>query len=94
MTNIQKMHQRHGVNPGNKCRDCCNIVVKDYAKKYYKCEAYGLGYAKSTDWRLKWDACGMFGRPFNPHTMRTLVEVQRGRDASSQRVELDGQVTF
>ena len=66
---IEAMHERFGVKPLRKCKECNNFFRGEYRGKVYKkCLVYGLNNSVATDWVGKNDACGMFN------------EVHRGRD--------------
>jgi hypothetical protein len=51
----------HGSHPG-KCKDCKHFVIKQYSKRYFKCDKSGKVDSSnpSTDWRANWQACGKF----------------------------------
>lgn len=55
------MWGHHGAGPeGRKCKDCVRCRYVQYAKRYYKCGAYGDSHGPGTDWRANWPACGIF----------------------------------
>jgi hypothetical protein len=58
---IAYMHQVYGVTPGERCRDC-KLLVSYHANSspVNKCLKYGDSRSVATDWRQKWDACGLF----------------------------------
>ncbi len=53
---IAWMHARHGRTEGRRCKDCEHLVRGGY----FKCRLYGISASVATDWRLKWEACGLF----------------------------------
>lgn len=61
---LARMHARHGLTAGATCGDCAHLFKHhgDYAGHYFKCHQYGVTGGPGTDWRLKWDACGLFER--------------------------------
>ena len=73
---IEAMHAMYGKNHGCICRDCCNLVAEDYhGRRYYKCIAYGDSRGESTDWALRYRACGLWGIPFERLGKRTMIEM-------------------
>ena len=61
---LQAMHRRFGTCGVLRCRDCCHLIGGEWhGKRYYKCELYGMSHSDSTDWRLSWQACGMYNVP-------------------------------
>ncbi|MEN6636134.1 MAG: hypothetical protein ABFC56_09800, partial [Clostridiaceae bacterium] len=59
---LEAMHARYGCVDG-KCRDCDHLARKLWDKRYIKCVLYGDTNCEATDWRMKWQACGMFNKP-------------------------------
>jgi hypothetical protein len=57
---IGKMHLLYGKIEGAVCRDCVHLTCHEYANKYFKCKLYGDTSSSSTDWRVRWPACGKF----------------------------------
>ena len=58
---LEVMHARLGVTSGAHCGDCVHLVKNNHhGQIYYKCGRYGLSHGKATDWRLHWQACGLF----------------------------------
>ncbi len=95
MRKIDAMHYHHGTSPGNKCRDCCNLVGGEYHDKhYYKCEAYGLTHSEASDWRLRYDACGLFNKPFDTVGHYPLIRVLRHAPKDHPAVQCDGQLSL
>lgn len=59
---IFAMHKRFGTCGTFRCKDCSHLVGGKYHdRQLYKCELYGLTHSEATDWRLSYQACGMFG---------------------------------
>jgi hypothetical protein len=67
---IDAMHKRFGKLDGNRCGECCNLIVREYGKRYFKCAVYGMSCATSTDWAKRWTACGMFNKEHDPDNRR------------------------
>ena len=67
---IDAMHKQFGKLDGKQCGDCCNLIIREYGNRYFKCAVYGMSSATSTDWAKKWTACGMFNKEFEPNDHR------------------------
>lgn len=101
MTPIDRMHREYGYGSG-KCAACCNLIRGNYHdKRYNKCVAFGASHSLATDWRLKWDACGLFGKPFEElrPARRPLIEVGQKYLASHEEedepdIPLAGQMSL
>ena len=59
---IDLMHRQFGFSPGHKCQYCDNLIVQQANRRYYKCEVYGVTDSEASDWRLSYDACGMYNK--------------------------------
>lgn len=70
---IDLMHQVFGVCPGKKCQYCDNLIVQQANRRYYKCEVYGITNSEASDWRLSYDACGMYNRVYNGNPVIRMV---------------------
>lgn len=60
---LKAMHDRHGVaEQGRKCGGCVHLAQRGgTAGTYFKCLKYGkLTHGPGTDWRLKWQGCGLW----------------------------------
>lgn len=58
---IAYMHQAFGVTPNQKCRNCEYLTTYDAnSVRVNKCLRYGDSASVATDWRQKWDGCGLF----------------------------------
>lgn len=60
---IAYMHEAFGVTANEKCRDCQflhSYSVNSVPVK--KCMKYGDSRSVATDWRAKWEACGLFAK--------------------------------
>ena len=87
-TGISKMHEIHG-RSDSRCGDCCNLETYRYrGRTYRKCIAYGVSHSDATDWRLKYMACGLFGKPFEGTEFRAVKEVADNR---TNKI-IDGQI--
>ena len=60
----EQVRSRGSGTDGKTCRDCDNLIKKEYHDKiYYKCELIGNSNGTGTDIRLKWAACYYFKLP-------------------------------
>ena len=89
---INAMYAVYGVGSG-RCGDCPHLLEGFYHdRKYFKCLAYGLSHSEATDWRKKWLACGLIGKPL-PDGERPVKERLMGRKMVDDE-PLPGQVTM
>lgn len=54
------MLQLYGETPGQKCKNCAYLCVKEYANRYYKCRLRSCSGSPTTDHRVNFPACGKF----------------------------------
>jgi len=56
------MHEAYGVDElKRRCKSCIHVYVKEFSKRYYKCELWSKGTASpSDDHKANWIACGKF----------------------------------
>ena len=71
------------------CKECCNLITNFYDKKYFKCRIYGNSCSEATDWRLKYEACGMFNKGWSGGDIVRLVSRTSWRN--EEQKPLDGQ---
>lgn len=86
------MYRQFGKTDGKICKDCSNLLVHCYDKKYYKCSVYGISNSEATDWRLKYQACGMFNKEWNGNDIVRLVKPS-GVEKEPEK-PLDGQMNI
>lgn len=85
---IELMHQIFGLRKGYKCAECENFVSGMYHnKKLQKCKVYGMTHSEASDWRQKYDACGMFNREYSGTDIIRLVTPDRNMKKISQPLE-------
>ena len=63
---IEAMHAEYGEDKRNVCKYCQHFRIHAFIRNYFKCAAYGMSKAESTDWRANWTACGLFDKPLPP----------------------------
>lgn len=84
---IDLMHRQFGKVLGKVCKNCSNLCTNSYDKTYYKCSVYGISKSEATDWRLKYQACGMYNRKYKGTPVVRMVRPEKDED-----VILEGQV--
>lgn len=60
---LETMHRIFGRDPDHKCRNCCNLIVNERDRHYYKCAVYGLSSSEATDFPCRGTACGHYEKP-------------------------------
>ena len=88
---IEAMHAMYGVEPGEKCRDCCNFGSYTQSRTWYKCVAYGDSHGASTDWAGRYTACGLFDIPFENLKTRTMIQMPMHAPRAEMEIA-DGQI--
>lgn len=89
MKAINKMYELFGKNEQFKCRTCNHLTSYKANRRWYKCEVYGASSCASSDWRLKWTACGMYNKPYDGREIRKI------RFKSNQpEAQIDGQMEW
>ena len=86
---IDRMHEQFGVIPSKTCKDCMHL--KGGANEYKKCEIYGNTRAESTDWTMRWTACGMFNREWDGDI--PIVRLNKG-GVKKEETQIDGQMSL
>lgn len=62
---IDRMQALFGESKGNKCKDCCHFHREQHRDRYYrKCLIYGDTQSEASDWAGKYDACGLYNKPY------------------------------
>ena len=88
---IHAMHRLYGTCGVMRCKDCNHLICGKYHdRRYYKCELYGISHSEATDWRVSYQACGMY----NTETPFGFVPVlkQIAHVPDNRNVVLDGQM--
>lgn len=91
---IALMHRLFGVCDGHACRDCSNLVNGRYHDRILtKCKVYGLTHSEASDWAGRWQACGMFNKPWDKQpVMREVVPERKRKEADNTPME--GQISL
>ena len=87
---IDAMHKAYGKDYAHKCRDCCNLIRREWGRSYVKCAAYGASHCTATDWRVGWQACGLFNKPFNG--FQPMVKQLKHAPREKQTGPVEGQI--
>lgn len=93
---IEAMHRIYGVHFGKRCENCPHLVKSTWDKTYYKCLLYGESHSEATDWRLKWQACGMIDNkvPVNHKPIIDTIRYDRSAHEAEKEPQIPGQVTM
>ena len=86
---IDLMHRQFGKIDGKTCKDCSNLITQTWDTRYYKCLVYGVSKSEATDWRLKYQACGMYNKGWNGNDIVRLVKPSPDDDKP-----IDGQMVL
>lgn len=78
MKAIDKMYELFGKNERFKCKTCKHLGYYERGRRRYKCDLYEIAFCASSEWRLKWDSCGLYNRPY------TYTEVRRSKRRLNQ----------
>jgi len=64
---LARMHMKFGaasqrlLEPPLLCGSCRHLhTFEGNTKSYFKCMQYGVSKSEATDWRKKWEACGIW----------------------------------
>ena len=88
---IDLMHREFGKCEGHACRDCSNLVKGRYHDKILtKCKVYGMTHSQASDWAGRYQACGMFNRPWDKQPIIRLVTKEKIEERQAE--PLDGQM--
>ena len=72
---IHAMHKRFGTCGVFRCKDCDHLLKNRPTNRVcYKCELYGDTSSEATDWRLAYQACGMYNMPVDLDKWETVLE--------------------
>lgn len=89
---IDLMHRQFGKCEGHTCRECSNLVKGSW--NYTKCKVYGDTHSQASDWAQRWQACGMFNKPWGGKPIIRLVHHTRQEKEEMQNVPIEGQLSM
>lgn len=86
------MYELFGKTDG-KCKNCEHYRTFKYRdKSYRKCEVYGITQSEASDWKARYDACGLFPNKENPYG-RDIIELRSGAEKKTEE-QIDGQLNL
>lgn len=88
---IDLMHQLYGTKPDQRCKDCKHFwsgLIHDY--RYNKCQIYGFTNSEASDWRLKYQACGLFNKDTYVRNVINFVKPEHVKLIMNEPI--DGQI--
>lgn len=87
---IEAMYRKFGAGPpGKTCVECDNCGKLD--GRFWKCKQYGISCSESTDWRIRWPACGCFNRDSGEIP---VIEQLKHMPRQTERQEIAGQMAM
>ena len=91
------MHRLYGDGPAeSKCGECVHLVKIKRDRTYYKCALYGVSNSVATDWRVRWDACGLISHDPEPDNFQPVKDrlhtVPVNEQTRKQPEQIDGQI--
>lgn len=91
---IDLMHRHFGKCDGHTCGECSNLTEGSWGHR--KCKVYGVTSSEASDWAKRWQACGMFNKPYTGGG--PVIELVRRGIAKSPpeatQEPLEGQVSW
>ena len=91
----QLMYKHFGMCNGHLCGECSNLVEGRYHDKILrKCKVYGLTHSEASDWAKRWQACGMFNKPYTGGPIIELVKRSSNKPPQAPEEPLEGQMTL
>lgn len=70
--------------PNARCATCAHLLVREYARRYYKCALRKVTGGPATDHRKNWPACGKY----QPKEGRHEEETEAGNPGADERQTL------
>lgn len=92
---IDLMHRLFGKAEGHTCRECNNIVKEEYhGRTYTKCKVYGQTMSAASDWVQRYQACGMFNKPWRDKPIIRMVRPSRKEREEQESAQIEGQMSI
>lgn len=85
------MYELFGKDEEHQCKTCKNLSLYEANRKYYKCSVYGNTNSESTDWRLKWSACGFYNKDYD---WIPVIEYKKHMPRKKAETQINGQMTI
>ena len=90
---IELMYRMFGKTEGHACRECSNLVEGRYHDKILrKCKVYGMTHSEASDWAKRYQACGMFNKPWDKAPIIRFVRPSKAEKEEDQSEPLEGQM--
>lgn len=91
---IEIMHRLYGAYDAKTCGECCHLECYQYSRRYYKCTVYGVSCSQSTDWAMRWKACGLLNK--DVQNQRPVKDWWRSNNRAIKPLppQIDGQIEF
>lgn len=86
------MHHLFGKDEMHKCKECDHLITVTENRRWNKCKAYGISSSSSTDWRLKWTACGLYNKPYAGDV--PIFELKKHMTKPIEDDQIDGQMSI
>ena len=84
---IDLMHKMFG-KAEQLCKDCGHFLREKYrGKTYRKCEVYGVTNSEASDWNASYQACGLFGKPYDGRKIIDFVTPERKKEIDNEPLE-------
>lgn len=92
---IELMYRLFGKTEGHTCRECSNLV-KYHAndRPVSKCKIYGETSSEASDWVQRYQACGMFNKPWKDKPIIRLVRPSRKEREEQASAPIEGQLNI
>ena len=87
---LEVMHRHFGIATGI-CSNCPHFRRYTFDKTYFKCEAYGLSHSEATDWRAKWQACGLINEELPDRWIPMIDKLEWTKEYTGP---IDGQISL
>lgn len=92
---IDIMYQLFGKTDGHCCRECSNLVEGRYHDKILrKCKVYGMTHSEASDWVKRYQACGMFNKPWNKEPIIRQGRPKKTGPEATPSEPVEGQITM
>ena len=92
---IFAMHKRFGTCGLFRCKDCNHLIGGKYHdRQYYKCELYGMTHSEATDWRVSYQACGMYGVEQDMDRWVSILDQILHSPKKTSEPPIEGQMDF
>lgn len=82
---IDLMYEMFGRGEGY-CKDCKHFdTYQHHDYQYSKCKIYGVTSSEATDWKQKYEACGLFNKDYEGDV--EIVKLVSGNRSKEEQVQ-------